>query len=128
MPDQSSYLTRLTPRDERAYQLWFAQTKEALGRDLDPDDPTYDMRGFWQGLQTGDQAATTAINPNDKRLHFPDKWKTPYHKGFSADSQYATLDAPKWNEIDQLVDKHGRILLDERAGPKNAVSPPRQPF
>lgn len=105
------YTTQLDPQQEAAFQQW-VRTHNV------PFDPSptsdYDMRGFYQALQAGDARARSAINPNDKRLHYPDVWKTPYHKGFSADSMYATEGAPRWNEQDQLVDRSGRILLDER--------------
>jgi hypothetical protein len=80
---------------------------------FDPNDPhpDYDMRGFYKALQSGDKRATTAIDPHDKKIHYPDWWKTPYHETFSADSQWASKGAPKWNEHDQLVTPKGQILF-----------------
>lgn len=67
------------------------------------DEPNadYDMRGFWKA--GGKRAANG---------HFPDTYKTPYHKSFSNESRYATKDAPHW-EGDRLVDKNGRVIVDE---------------
>lgn len=96
-----------------------------------PFDPTatgpqdYDMRGFWKGLQTGDPAAKSAVDPNDQRLHYPDYWKTPYHETFSNESQWADpAKAPSWNEKDQLVAPDGTVQFDDRA-PQSPAPPPR---
>lgn len=90
---------------------------------MNPDDPQsdYDMRGFFQGLQTGDPDATTGLDPNDvdpatgqPKMHFTDKWKTPYHDSFSADSKYALPNAPVWKRDETLVDpRTGQIIYDE---------------
>ena len=109
-----SYQTQLSPNDEVAFQQWV----KANNVPFDPS-PTadYDMRGFWQGLMSGDPHAVTGMNPNDKQLHFSDWWKTPYHESFSAESQWANPErAPIWNERDQLVDPAtGAVVFDERA-------------
>lgn len=121
-PPAGGYLTKLAPADEQKFQQW-VQTAHI------PFDPSstadYDMRGFWQGLQSGDPHATTGVNPNDKQLHFSDWWKTPYHQSFSAESQWATAGAPKWNEKDQLVLPNGKVVFDERT-PKTTDSQLRQ--
>ena len=75
----------------------------------------YDMRGFWQARQRKDPRAASAIDPHDKRLHYPDTWKTPYHETFSAESRWATPDAPRWRDDRYLVDKNGRVLFDAAA-------------
>lgn len=108
-----SYQTQLNPGSETKFREWLTQNKI-------PFDPSakvadYDMRGFWVGLQTKDPQAMTAINPNDNQVHFPDYWKTPYHKSFSADSQWAGKGAPKWNDKDQLVLPNGQVIYDEKA-------------
>lgn len=106
------YVTQLSPQEETGFQQWVKDKKI-------PFDPSptsdYDMRGFYRGMKTGDKRASTGTNANDGQLHFSDAWKTPYHKSFSAESQYATPDAPSWNDKDQLVDKQGRVVFDERA-------------
>ena len=71
-------------------------------------DNNYDMRGFWKAQQAGDPNAKRST----KNMHFPDTYKTPYHKSFSGESKYATKDAPHW-EGDRLVDKNGRVIVDE---------------
>jgi len=105
------YLTRLSPGDEQQFQQWVKQNNV-------PFDPSpqadYDMRGFYKGLKAGDPHARTGMNSNDGKLHYSDYWKTPYHKSFSAESQWATTGAPRWNEKDQLVLPSGQIVLDER--------------
>jgi hypothetical protein len=66
------------------------------------------MRGFWRAQQQGDpDAVRSAANG-----HFPDTYKTPYHRTFGNESIYAAPDAPHW-EGDKLIDKHGNVLLDE---------------
>jgi len=110
-PGQHSYDTNLGLA-EPDFRYWLAQNKVPF----DPKSPVtdYDMRGFYQGLAQGDPRAQSAINPNDKRMHFPDYWKTPYHETFSNESQWAAPTAPQWNKQDQLISPGGRILKDER--------------
>lgn len=80
------------------------------------DSPTsdYDMQGFFKAMERGDPNAKTAVSKFDGKLHFPDTWKTPYHKTFSNESIYAedVADAPHW-EGDRLIDNDGNVLLDE---------------
>jgi len=109
----NGYQTTLTPDEEAGFQKW-VKTNNV------PFDPSptsdYDMRGFYRGLMNGDPNAKTGQNANDGKLHFSDFWKTPYHKSFSAESQYADpTKAPSWNEKDQLVLPNGQIVFDERA-------------
>jgi hypothetical protein len=100
---------------EPAFQQWVRDNKVPFDvHRTGPDD--YDMRGFWQGAQTGDPRANTSPNPNDGQIHYDDKWKTPYHKSFSSESQWAQPNAPAWNEKDQLIDPStGSVVYDERA-------------
>lgn len=107
------YQTMLMPTQELLFRLWLQQN--AVPFDPRATTPDYDMRGFWKGLMTNDPTAATAVNPNDSMLHYPDYWKTPYHESFSADSQWATPDAPRWNEQSQLVGKDGTVVFDEKA-------------
>lgn len=107
------YLTTLKPDEETKFQAWVA----ANNAPFDPSPQAdYDMRGFWRGLTNGDPRATTAVNPNDHKMHFPDVWKTPYHQSFSAESQWAIPGkAPTWNDKDQLVTPDGKVVFDEPA-------------
>jgi hypothetical protein len=109
---EDRYLTKLDPKEESQFQNWVKENAV-------PFDPTeradYDMRGFWKAAKSGDPRASTQVNPNDGKMHFPDVWKTPYHQSFSVQSQYATAAAPNWNDQDQLVAKDGTVLVDERA-------------
>lgn len=124
------YVTPLTPNEETRFRQWLRDYRSPTDPSYRiPFDPSprsdYDMRGYWKALQRGDPEAKQSVDPNDKKLHFPDIWKTPYHETFSAESMYATPDAPTWNKQDQLIDKHGRILFDDRADPqRQAVEPP----
>ena len=112
----SSYNTQLDPLTEMAFRQWVAQNKVPFDPDVASSD--YDMRGFYQGLQQQNPIATTAVNPNDNALHFPDFWKTPQHQTFSNESQWAGPNAPAWNAQDQLIDPNGRIVFDEKSAPK----------
>lgn len=106
------YNTQLPANQEAAFRKWLADKHVPF----DPAQPTqdYDMRGFYQGLLGGDPVAQTAIDPNDKRLHFPDKWKTPNHRTFSAESKYALPNAPTW-QGDQLIGPNGVTMWDDTA-------------
>jgi hypothetical protein len=120
----ASYHTQLPPMVEQMFQSWVAQNKV-------PFDPgpkaDYDMRGFYNGLITGDPRASNAIDPNDGRLHYPDHWKTPYHETFSNESQWARADAPMWNAMDQLKTKDGAVLFDDRAANPSVPLPQLPP-
>jgi hypothetical protein len=108
-PNRSSYRTQLTPDQERNFQIWFTQMKSDLGRDLDPDDPTYDMRGFWRAMQLG--APGPQLDPNSGEIHFPDTFKTPLHPTMSAESIYAPQGAPTWDQGGVLRDVAGQPTL-----------------
>ncbi len=108
---QHQYNTDLSVA-EPGFRQWVAQNKVPFDPNAASSD--YDMRGFYKGLAQGDPRAQSAVNPNDKRLHFPDYWKTPYHETFSNESQWATPTAPQWNQQDQLISPGGKILKDER--------------
>lgn len=114
------YVTTLSPEDEQAFQNWVTTKKI-------PFDPSptadYDMRGYYKAMVAGDQYAKQKVSDFDGRPHFPDTYKTPYHKTFSNESQYATPDAPHWKG-DQLLDNNGNIVADEtpkKAQPKSAI-------
>lgn len=107
-----TYNTVLAPLDEMSFRVWLQNNNVPFNPDAHVSD--YDMRGFWQALQQGDPRAVSAIDPNDNRLHYPDVWKTPYHQTFSAESQWASPNAPQWNAQDQLVAGGARILFDDR--------------
>lgn len=110
----ATYKTELTPMEEQLFQAWVAQNKVPTAGD------DYDMRGFYRALISGDPRAKSAIDPNDSRMHYPDFWKTPQHKTFSNESQWALPNAPAWNEQDQLVSPGGRVVFDDRKRNDNA--------
>jgi len=103
-PDWQQRLTRLTPAQEVKFQEWARQTRA-------PITPDYDMRAFWLNGAQG-----SAINPNDRMMHYPDTYKTPLHESFSGESIYADprKAPPRWNDRDQLMAADGTILFDER--------------
>lgn len=104
-----SYTTALSPAEESQFQAW-AKTNKVPWRDEPNAD--YDMRGFWKAAQSGDPAAKQQLSNG----HYPDTYKTPYHKTFSNESKYATPDAPRW-QGDKLVDKSGNVVADETPKP-----------
>lgn len=123
---QDNYFTQLNPGSEAKFRQWLAANKVPFDPNAKVAD--YDMRGFWMALQTKNPLAMTGINPNDNKLHYPDTWKTPYHDSFSADSQWATPGAPKWNNLDQLVLPNGQIVFDEKAKARAAAVPAAMPM
>jgi hypothetical protein len=88
-----SYTTPLAPQEEAQFEQW-VKTNKIPWQDSPTSD--YDMRGYWKAQQAGNQRAKTEINPLDKKPHYPDTWKTPYHKTFSRESQYALPTAGHW--------------------------------
>ena len=110
---EHTYNTPLTPRSEQAFRSWLKQNDVPFDADAPVSD--YDMRGFFKAWAARDPRATSALDPNDQRMHYPDYWKTPYHETFSNESQWATPVAPQWNSLDQLVTPGGRIIFDDRA-------------
>lgn len=122
-PGPRTFTTALPPEQEAQFRQWV----QAKRIPFNPDEPAqdYDMRGFWLGLQNYDPKAVTAVDPFDKRMHFTDNWKTPAHETFSADSQYAGEQAPKWEGGRYLVDNSGLTLFDAAAprGLSGAVGP-----
>ena len=88
------YITKLSDKEEKDYLKWMDLVSQTL-RPMDPNDPTYDMRGFWKAAQKG--KASSGLDPYSNEIHFPDTFKTPYHPTFSRESQYATDIAPYWD-------------------------------
>ena len=113
------YKTELPPEKESQFQSWVKANQVPW---QDTPNADYDMRGYWQAMISGDKNARQSKNANDGKMHFPDTWKTPYHKSFSNESKYALPNAPKWNDKDQLVDSTGRVVFDERSAQK-AITP-----
>lgn len=103
------YVTKLEPGLEKEFQAWVKENKVPW---QDHPQADYDMRGFYKALKSGDKRAVQAKSQFDQHMHFPDVWKTPYHKTFSNESIYAKKDAPHWVG-DKLIDKHGRVIADE---------------
>lgn len=115
-----AYQTALTPDEESGFQRWV----HANNVPFDPSAKSdYDMRGFFKALQSGDERATTAVNAGDGQMHFPDTWKTPYHKTVSNESMYAPPNAPRWDG-DVLRGPDGKVIADERSAAEKAKGPP----
>lgn len=117
-PDNPDYKTPLSTEEEKKFQSWVKKNNIPFDDSLSSD---YDMRGYWKAQQEGDPNAVRS----SKNLHFPDTYKTPFHKTFSNESQYSTSDAPHW-EGDRLIDKDGQVVADEtpQAKPPMAPLPP----
>jgi hypothetical protein len=103
------YRTRLSLDDELRFRQWVKTDKVPFD---DSPQSDYDMRGYWKARESGDPEAGTKISAFDNAPHYPDKWKTPYHKTFSKESVYSTENAPQW-QGDKLKDKLGTVLADE---------------
>jgi len=99
MRGPDAYQTRLTPDQENLYRKWLTATGKDTGIKYDPDDASYDMRGYWADVVAGGR-----FKRMGKAQHFPDTYKTPYHPTFSRESKYATDDAPYWTSDDVLRD------------------------
>lgn len=114
------YTTRLSPQEEQDFNTWVSVYKVPW-----QDTPTadYDMRGYYKALREG--RAKQSLDPNDRRMHFPDTFKTPYHATFSNQSIYATPDAPHW-EGDRLMDNQGNLIYDDskRGTIESPIPPP----
>ena len=106
-----NYFTALPPEQELMFRRWVQQNKVPFNPEDSVSD--YDMRGFWSALQRGDPRATSNINPNDSKLHYPDVWKTPYHETFSSESQWAMPNAPTWKGT-KLILRDGTVIFDEK--------------
>jgi len=89
-PDK--YRTKLTSGEETLYKKWLKSTSRDTGVDYDPDDASYDMRGYWRDVVAGGR-----FQRMGKAQHFPDTYKTPYHRTFSRESKFATSFAPFWD-------------------------------
>lgn len=109
----ASYNTPLDPLSEMMFRGWVQKNNVPMNLGtLGPTD--YDMRGYFQGLQSGHpMARLSEINPNDNRPHYPDYYKTPLHQTFSSDSQWAGPSAPQWIDGNKLASPSARILHDE---------------
>ena len=110
-PKWTEQITKLPPDQEKSFQEWVQANKVPF----DPSETAdYDMRGFYKALMGKDPRAVSAVNPNDKQIHYPDVWKTPYHQTFSAESQWAKEGAPVWRG-NKLVTPTGAVIYDEEA-------------
>lgn len=101
------WITKLTPAEEQEFRLWVQHNKIPVN----PDDAItdYDMRGFWKAMKGGDVEAVR----NHLTGHFSDRWKTPFHKTFSNESQYRTPNAPHWRGND-LLSPEGKAVFREK--------------
>ena len=125
------YVTPLTPEEEQQFKGWVKQNKVPF--EDDGPQTGYDLRGFWRAAQHGDPEAQSGMNPYDHRIHYSDKWKTPYsEEGFSNQSIYAKPEAPSWQGNDalgwKLVDNQGRVFKHQPGVPlPENVPPPAGP-
>ncbi len=108
----SNYNTKLPPLEEMQFRQWLSENHVPFNADAALTD--YDMRGFYQASRQGQPGVSTQVNPNDNLLHYPDRFKTPIHRSFSNESQWAGASAPQWINDSQLASPNGRIVFDER--------------
>ena len=97
---EGPYQTPLSASEEYGYREWVGHLNSFFNRGLDPDDPSYDMRGFYKDQVRSGQWSTKGFTGT---THFPDTYKTPYHPTFSRESRYALPTAPYWKG-EQLLD------------------------
>lgn len=116
------YITKLSPQQEVEFNQWAKKNPDMVQGELS-DTSDYDVRGRWLAEKNGDPAAKLVRSKFDGKLHANDKWKTPYHRTFSAQSVYANPNAPQWKG-DQLFDKDGTLIADETPGKKKATPEP----
>jgi hypothetical protein len=118
------YVTKLPPDQEAKFQGWVKQNNVPW-----QDTPTadYDMRGYYKALNSGDPNAKQQLSGFDGKMHFPDTYKTPYHRTFSNESQYALPNAPHW-EDDRLVSSTGKLVADETPKKGSPVADSQDPF
>jgi hypothetical protein len=109
----SGYATYLSAPEEQQFRDWVSANRVPFDLRQPTATQDYDMRGFWEGMRSGDPHATTGIDPNDQQLHYTDYWKTPYHESFSNESRFAGPNAPRWVG-DQLIAPDGTIVFDDR--------------
>lgn len=95
------YQTNLSDPEKFDFVHWLQQSNVPYDNSPQSD---YDMRGFYK-----DPQAESGISPVDNQIHFSDKFKTPYHQSFSAESQYADERAPRWKG-NKLVDSGGNTV------------------
>jgi hypothetical protein len=122
--NRGPWTTQLSPQQEQNFRQWLTSNQGKMPP-FDPDAPQadYDMRGFYKGMMAGDPAAQGAVSPFDGRIHFSDKWKTPYHHSFSNESIYAKPNAPRWID-NRLTDQNGNVLVDESTPTKSGALRP----
>lgn len=104
------YITQLSPDDEAKFQTWVKRNNIPMENDTATSD--YDMRGYYKDNVLGAGGVKTKVSRFDNRPHFPDTYKTPYHRTFSNESRYALPTAPHWDG-DRLIDNSGRVIADE---------------
>lgn len=104
-------MTTLPPDQEAQFRQWLSANQVPFN----PNDQVadYDMRGYWRDIAASG-GTQTQVNPNDHQLHFPDTYKTPYHRSFSAESRNAAPGAPNWINDHQLALPSGKVIFDER--------------
>jgi len=94
------YITPLTQEEQPRFNEWLKTGQQGGPVNWNTEDLSYDMPGFWKAMQTGDPEAKSIVIPQDQnRVHYPDKWKTPYEATFSRGSMYALPHAPEWKQV-----------------------------
>ncbi len=110
------YLTKLSPTEESGFQKWVKDNKVNWRE----GEKGYDMRGFYRAMQNGEVKMQTNKSGFDNKIHYTDRFKTPYDATFSRESQWAKPNAPAWDNKDRLVRPDGQVIVDEGYKPKKS--------
>jgi len=86
------YDTRLSTKDEAAFQVWAKRQTNAAGGNVIGDLPVYDVRGLYLAL------GGKNVDPTK---HGTDKYKKPTHPTFSDESIYHSKETPggRWGNV-----------------------------
>lgn len=88
------YNTKLSAKDEAAFETWVKKQSAAVRRDVANDTYDYDLRGWWK--------ANPGTDMNGG--HLTDQFKKPNHPTFSTGSQYSGRDGQQGGEWGQAQD------------------------
>lgn len=101
------YQTNLNPEEAFGFANWVAKNQVPVDLSQTSD---YDMTGFYKDPNT-----QSSVSPIDNKLHFSDKYKTPYHETFSNESIYSEPNDPHW-ENSLLKDNNGVQAIELPSG------------
>ena len=88
----SKYVTKLTPKEESDFKLWYTRLANYRETSDNPDNPEnyFDIRGEWRKYP--EERESWFTKPKD--AHFTDEFKQPGHPTFSDGSIYSSKETP----------------------------------